>query len=505
MEKSRSQQNGAKGKRPRRATATTITSLSTAQYGQRATSPSSSLLEFFSPGKAVTKKTGGRAAGTNSRAKKDGTRKTKEVPAPRVIPAIDAIKSLEDQVYLFGTSSQLERISSDEDSQVTKSNIKTRPSLQPKENPQSLLSRFQASRNLWFAGCRDLDGSVADIEVVDMIDSNAPKTVDHLVISRPMTSASNSAPEPAEWRASESIRDSQTIPATQKTLSLPPETEATAPVKEMPNFRGFTTAELTQKVAAFGFKTVKNREKMITLLENCWESQSKAPVSTSLPANSSKARATAAGKQEKGGREILRKQPACEPKSKSKAHPGAKSLPSSKGSKPVPNQPVCSQHNARPGDGSVIQKATQSSSQSIVVIPDSDEDDDEDFFSTAPEHPTQTSTAYSLGHATNFNPPETPLSIRTRDNIEAEIMETPDIKQQITKAIRAQPRLTAINGVKRPTWHEKILMYDPIRLDDLTVWLNTEGLNGIEEDREVNRLTVREWCESKGICCTWTK
>lgn len=57
--------------------------------------------------------------------------------------------------------------------------------------------------------------------------------------------------------------------------------------------------------------------------------------------------------------------------------------------------------------------------------------------------------------------------------------------------------------VKNPTWHEKMLMYDPIILEDLAAWLNTKGLALVDEDGEVSALEVREWCESNGICCLW--
>jgi hypothetical protein len=48
-------------------------------------------------------------------------------------------------------------------------------------------------------------------------------------------------------------------------------------------------------------------------------------------------------------------------------------------------------------------------------------------------------------------------------------------------------------------------MYDPIVLEDLATWLNTEGLDRIGEDREVSAGDVREWCENEGICCCWKK
>lgn len=82
----------------------------------------------------------------------------------------------------------------------------------------------------------------------------------------------------------------------------------------------------------------------------------------------------------------------------------------------------------------------------------------------------------------------------------------PDLFTQITKAIRAQPKHSSSLGSRsRPTWHEKILMYDPVILEDLTAWLNVEGLGLVGEDREVGTATVREWCEGKGICCCWKK
>ena len=83
----------------------------------------------------------------------------------------------------------------------------------------------------------------------------------------------------------------------------------------------------------------------------------------------------------------------------------------------------------------------------------------------------------------------------------------PDLASQITKAVRSQAQLSPLSSSSgsrsRPTWHEKILMYDPVVLEDFTTWLNVEGLGLIGEDREIHAAMAREWCESKGICCCW--
>jgi len=46
-------------------------------------------------------------------------------------------------------------------------------------------------------------------------------------------------------------------------------------------------------------------------------------------------------------------------------------------------------------------------------------------------------------------------------------------------------------------------MYDPIVLEDLAYWLNTEGLGWGGVDEEVGPGVVKAWCEGKSVCCLW--
>ncbi|EUC45142.1 hypothetical protein COCMIDRAFT_37104 [Bipolaris oryzae ATCC 44560] len=110
-----------------------------------------------------------------------------------------------------------------------------------------------------------------------------------------------------------------------------------------------------------------------------------------------------------------------------------------------------------------------------------------------------------------------------------------DIFAQITAHIRSLP---PTKDPTKPTWHEKILMYDPIVLEDFTSYLNDrtsirvfkkatqkqvkawnqqQRVNGEpilavekggEEDvlavtKELEALMVQSWCESLSICCVW--
>lgn len=81
----------------------------------------------------------------------------------------------------------------------------------------------------------------------------------------------------------------------------------------------------------------------------------------------------------------------------------------------------------------------------------------------------------------------------------------PDAKQEalfkrITEAVTSAPRST---DPAHPSWYEKMLLYDPIVLEDLTAWLNSGQLTRVGYDGEVNPGEVKKWCESKSVCCLW--
>ena len=74
----------------------------------------------------------------------------------------------------------------------------------------------------------------------------------------------------------------------------------------------------------------------------------------------------------------------------------------------------------------------------------------------------------------------------------------------ITKAVKEQT--IDSSDPKCLTWHEKILLYDPIVVEDLTSWLQSAL-----EPSEGNAMPVAElkpwmvqlWCEEHSICCLW--
>jgi len=104
---------------------------------------------------------------------------------------------------------------------------------------------------------------------------------------------------------------------------------------------------------------------------------------------------------------------------------------------------------------------------------------------------------------------------------------------RVTAALKAATRST---DPAKPSWHQKILLYDPIVLEDLTAWVNAQDLgvqvrrqetkkslkarkkkgaersteaplpndpDFVEAREEVQAWMVQKWCEEKGICCLW--
>ncbi|GIZ41947.1 hypothetical protein CKM354_000523000 [Cercospora kikuchii] len=111
----------------------------------------------------------------------------------------------------------------------------------------------------------------------------------------------------------------------------------------------------------------------------------------------------------------------------------------------------------------------------------------------------------------------------------------PELFPQITATIKSTAPST---DLAHPTWYEKILLYDPIVLEDLTAWLNDRGLRvksrklklkpkakGRKKKQDQHALDkddttaaedeyeliqeplkpwmVQKWCEDKSVCCLW--
>lgn len=481
----------------------------------------------------------------SSRKRKLRTKTNPQEPEFIVLSPEAAVKSLEDQDLMFGTCSQLER----EDSPTTLRDMQTAigesesyMASMPKPGASmissgSTISRFMGPRNLWSEASRDLDGTLAQVEVLNLADDYDLSKISPKV---------NRERRDAQQQETLKMVDQQVKTTHEKKASMPgrnsdaPENSSqaadananqqsensSAAVEsrpQMPQYNAFTEAELSKQVTSYGFKAVRGREKMIGLLQKCWESRHGTSTTSHGDREQVVSALTKPVETSKDSKhtDISRKTSGSKSKSKSKstANPAtaddASTNPPAKRRQGSSRPPSNSSQKPRGTSVSQQQKPPSKQKPSYAEVEEVQDSEDE-----AIPSPNQLLSRYFVHPKPNSQPlavspsPSPTLRAPSKPNPQPKATtaipvtfkenEEPNLATQITKAVRAQPNMSSsVGSHKSPSWHEKILMYDPIVLEDFTTWLNTEGLGLVSEDREVGAALVREWCESKGICCCY--
>ncbi|KAJ5933917.1 hypothetical protein N7454_006246 [Penicillium verhagenii] len=476
-----------------------------------------------------------------------------EEPIFTVLSPEAAVKALNEQDLIFGTCSQLEREESPQTLRDIQRAIRASESISTPvsagcETPTRLAARLTGKKNLWGVAARDINGSLvqaADLDAVDPTDpSRASKKKQNA-----STSVFSAFDDDGDWfdldygrrappkstttlqeKLSEPVVDTQPPPASgvSATKVSAPAVETPVAVEtsqqtdiqrpSMPHYNGFTDTELSKQVAVYGFKSMRGRKKMIDLLQQCWESKhgtSDKPKEASSQAQTTVSQTTV---------QSVKPKPNPKPKAKAQSKPTTSSISVSTTKSTQSKPPLAS-----PKQAARATSAPRSSYMDVEEI----EDSEEEFFLS----PVRAERPYTKKSSTNLSQdhtldimtevaPKIPSKQKTTTKTSRSKTTTsstsalksdkartssrsslPDISAQITKAVRSQSKLSPLSSLtgsrSSPTWHEKIMMYDPIILEDLTTWLNVEGLGLIDEDREVGSLDVRKWCESRGICCCW--
>ncbi|KAL8713337.1 MAG: hypothetical protein Q9220_002536 [cf. Caloplaca sp. 1 TL-2023] len=503
----------------------TITDKSTAQFARENPSTTSTLRDYFA-GNAENETSIStlvvqpaileEEAKVVQSEKSSKTRGPKAKPKSKVKAPVNllspqcAMKKANEQDLLFGTSSQLAREespsfirdlqrafkesetvdSTEEASQAKNSQVNSRSFTASTSTSQS----YAASRNLWSVAARDSLGSLLDIDRVDL--ANTPNTTRLLSAKIDRTHAGDEAKPPqtasidpadecckpaADITAPEaptaltaSLGDVETLlPRSLAEASLRQRPKSRSPVKKQqesvdkqclgdaksngqrPNVKGCTDVDLRKALAAFGFKNIRGRERMISLLEECWDSidkralktlSSNVPVSSSVAARGPSEGALSPKKStKKRGRPPKNLAGASEMKDPDAASTSSPKKPKGRPRKSLDGQP--SRTNAQ------------------IALPASGQ----------PKNVRSTT------------------AVMTAQQIETLFV-------TIAKAIKTYP---TTHDSKNLTWYEKILLYDPIVLEDLAQWLNQTGLPGVGYDNEVSPSMVKSWCESQSVCCMW--
>ncbi|KAK4696309.1 hypothetical protein P7C71_g1588, partial [Lecanoromycetidae sp. Uapishka_2] len=459
-----------------------------------------------------------------SKAKSAAAKVKKSTQAALLSPE-SAMKTAQDQELIFGTSSQLAREESPsllkdiqhamKESECNEGDWEpSQPSI--KFKPYNSLALAQ-SRNLWSEASRDLAGSLLDTEVVDLSETPKPQR------------ATAQLPLETQQGAGDSILPGGQIPSTVAKLDLEstsalqqqpqeleqvmPRSVAEAALKkrpkshsptkkgaiakpapdQMPNYKGFTDVQLSKAVTAYGFKTIKKREAMIVLLEKCWESKV-AMALQEVPANTSQPQVASVDLDERSSKANN----AAKKRGRRTKVSDATFATSNKVDEPPVKKPrgrprkdvtaTTPPAKRKPKAAS----RTQDGAESAVLALD-------EIYDSSPPTPSP---------PRRRSPPKSPapLPLSPSTITATTLTETPAINDQallfesVTKAVTTFP---PSHDPKNLTFYEKMLMYEPVVLEDLTIWLNAEGLGKVGEDNEVSLLQVKEWCESKSICCLW--
>ncbi|KAK4672175.1 5'-flap endonuclease [Podospora pseudopauciseta] len=324
-----------------------------------------------------------------------------------------------------------------------------------------------------------------------------------------------------------------------------------------PKYELFTDAQLARDIFKFGFKPVKKRSAMIALLDQCWASRvqsatggaatSVRTISTTTSQAASKPSTAAAAISPRGRPRKNSGTAAPSADYSSLKVPELKKLLQERSLKQSGNKPdliarlqdydmqrktsaglasprgrprketASSPKRTKPREKSPARRATSprrsrspattphrskpQGKDGVIEIPDSDADSDLDdpILSSPPSAARRARPA----DEDMFSSPRVDLSIN--EDAEMSLIASPTTEQvsvfaYITKAITSAP---SSKDPTDPSWYEKILMYDPIILEDLALWLNEGQLDKAGYDGEVSPADVKQWCESKSVCCLW--
>lgn len=473
---------------------------------------------------------------------------------PILLSPKSAMKDINQQDILFGTSSQLARENSptllrDLDQAMRDSNSMNNDLFPDFSNDSSELvntshrirSRVGRS-NLWSASSRDQSGELMNIEIVDLSVTPVAKVMsahlstddEHAIESIRMPAEPNNGaknPKNLDTRildvsdfedtmgrtiVQETVESSNIVkqkpivdnpvkapkpnPSSSKPKALTKTRKAKQVIPtEKPDYSTYTNEQLTKAVAAFGFKVVKKREQMIILLNKCWESQHVAQPSNDIDGEETNTLLTAKpSEQPERSMTAVVQTAQTSPLKKPRGRPkkiveGAPSLPVSK---PIavlkPNTGIRGDEGHPDSEDIPLilrrtpqkqQKKSKKTMDCLEEMLDSD---------TAPTPSPRRKGSKKKVSALPLIPAYTPDSSDTEAPSQAEIF------HHITKAIKSAPPSTSSSD---PNWYEKMLLYDPIVLEDLTIWLNTGGFERVGWDGEVCPAEVKTWCESNSVCC----
>ncbi|KAI1420679.1 hypothetical protein F5Y12DRAFT_772004 [Xylaria sp. FL1777] len=432
---------------------------------------------------------------------------------PILLSPNSALKQSSNQDFVFGTSSQLVQ----EESPTTLRHLQA--AIRASNSLDSDPFDDNVGHRLWHAGARNEEGELMQMEVIDLqhdptsiTKPNSTATpggrsfvdIDDILDSPNLVSSSPNTRSGATQTNSHFFQPQNT-----KQSSSIKSSESEAPgnitnVEPRPNYDLFTDAQLSKQITSYGFKLVKKRAAMIALLDQCWSSKhqvastgSAQPLSTSTRSPSPARRKSSSDAQNKASTKPRGRGRPKKTKEDDTVISVASPSPSDNTS---PKRP-----RGRPKKSEIMPPSTVESSIPISS-PKKQRGRPRKASATSIEVPDSengTPSPVSSPDPVFSSPP--PLDLTASDEGDLSLTLSPtdqeaELFKHITKAVTSTPRS---QDPSAPSWYEKMLLYDPIILEDLASWLNAGELTRVGYDGEVSPFDVKKWCESKSVICLW--
>ncbi|KAI0843865.1 hypothetical protein F5Y00DRAFT_250041 [Daldinia vernicosa] len=422
----------------------------------------------------------GKAKETKAPAKPKRKKKSGTMDNPILLSPNSALKQSSNQDFVFGTSSQLVR----EDSPTTLRDLQLaiRASNQVDSDPFA----DSDSQGLWHASARDTDGELMRIDDVELV-----KELPSLSRTQGRQQYSDEGfVDINDILKSSDLEESTITPPQNSHLAVssaqPPQINGEEPTElatgtsnPRPDFELLNDSQLASQIASYGFKPVKRRQAMIALLDQCW--LSKNPGVSTVHANFMSTSSNLSAPKRK--QTTTAPQPENPPKRRGR--PRKNSVAEASTSKAtVPKTTTAKKPRGRP------------KKDTLKAIEIADSDLDESISSSSRESSVERDRIFS-------SPPAVDLSLSEEADLSLTLSPTEQqagLFRHITKAVISAPRS---QDPSQPSWHEKMLLYDPIILEDLAAWLNAGALSETGYDGEVSPIDVKKWCESKSVICLW--
>lgn len=323
-----------------------------------------------------------------------------------------------------------------------------------------------------------------------------------------------------------------------KDASAPPEVKQSEPqlqdeevdtqkpkIPPKPNYAIWTDEQLKEKVNEYGFKRLRARKTMIDKLDEHWAQQYGLNIAAVKAATKAASKTVVDRDHGSFLSSVHELAPRPVPKAKkSRTKKSDGELFTGVTKRKSKSKLVETSKNTEPADDSIFDidelDDTTALERLAAIVPFSDEPIDALEPSTAPVKGTgvkAVSKPKAKRKTKSIEQPLTPPPTMPEDPIQDSSpgFESPRrgrISAILDESLKSHIQAALLNTSKtdkrrnyqtNPTWHEKILLYDPIVLEDFTAWLNTEGFNEVGIDEEIDAKDVKVWCEENGVCCLW--